>query len=83
MYVGSVACILWAVLLYRNATTEKTIVDPNMSLPKYTELQNSIAYRMIFWKIVMWCAISGPVGAVAILLWERDEIVRQKIKQGI
>jgi hypothetical protein len=90
LYIGSVAFVLWATLLYRNATTEKTIVDPNTSLPIYRELlvgerrrDMGIRWRGLVWKVSGWGLIGGPVGATAVLLWERDEIVRQKIKQGM
>ncbi|KUJ12875.1 uncharacterized protein LY89DRAFT_687812 [Mollisia scopiformis] len=92
LYIGSTAFVLWAVLLYRNATTEKTIVDPTNSLPVYRELLTgekpkknggNKATRKLVLKIAGWCLASGPIGALAVLLWERDAIVRQKIKQGI
>ena len=89
LYVGSTAFLLWAILLYRNATTEKAIVDPNTSLPIYRELllgeglEDRMLWRKLLLKIVVWSLVSGPVGALSILLWERDAIVRQKIKQGI
>lgn len=38
LHIGSIAFLLWAVLLYRNATTEKAIVDPNTSPPISREL---------------------------------------------
>ncbi|KAH6702038.1 hypothetical protein BKA61DRAFT_561324 [Leptodontidium sp. MPI-SDFR-AT-0119] len=89
MYIGSFAFLLWGILLYRNATTEKAIVDPNTSLPIYRELLlgerigDGMAWRKLAGKVVMWCILAGPIGALAVLLWERDAIVRQKIKQGI
>jgi hypothetical protein len=88
LYVGSAAFLLWAVLLYRNATAEKTIVDPNTSLPIYRELllgessKGRSDWAKLGAKITIWCTVSGPVGALAVLLWERDIITRQKIKQG-
>lgn len=89
VHVGSIAFLLWAVLLYRNATDEKAIVDLGASLPVYRELllgergEGSGGWRSISTKIAMWTIISGPIGALAVLLWERDTIVRQKVKQGI
>jgi hypothetical protein len=86
---GSTALLIWAVFLYRNATTEKAIVDPTNSLPKYRELlagelcKASMLRRKLIFKIVLWTIMAGPIGTLTILLWERDEIVRQKIKQGI
>lgn len=38
IYIGSSAFLLWAILLYRNATTERAIVDTNTSLPIYREV---------------------------------------------
>lgn len=89
IHIGSIAFLLWAVLLYRNATTENSIVYPNTSLPVHRELllgehgEGRGEWRNIGTKIVMWTSISGPIGALAVLLWERDTIVRQKVKQGI
>ncbi|ESZ93717.1 hypothetical protein SBOR_5902 [Sclerotinia borealis F-4128] len=88
---GSTALLLWAILLYRNATTERAIVDPNTSLPSY-QIREMLAgerskagalRRKLLVKISVWTVLSGPIGAATALLWERDEIVRQKIKQGI
>ncbi|CZR54577.1 uncharacterized protein PAC_04461 [Phialocephala subalpina] len=93
MYIGATAFVLWAVLLYRNATTEKDIVDPNNSLPKYRELlagekggkkeKGDKATGKLVLKVAGWSLVGGPMAAVAVLLWQRDAVVRQKIKQGI
>ena len=89
IYIGSAACLFWAILLHRNATTEKTIVDPNSGLPKYRELllgakaEDRLLWRKLILRIGIWGILAGPVGAVTALLWERDTIVRQKIKQGV
>lgn len=89
VYIGTASMLLWAVLLHRNAMTEKTIVDPNTSLPIYKELlsgersRDMMLWRKLLWKICLWTLVSGPMGAVAILLWERDTIVRQKTKHGM
>lgn len=89
LYIGSAALLMWAILLYRNACTEKAIVDPSESLPQYKELllgrraQDEPLWKKLLPKIAFWTVVSGPIGALAILLWERDTIVRQKIKQGL
>lgn len=93
MYIGATAFVLWAVLLYRNATTEKDVVDPNNSLPKYRKLlvgekggkkgKGDKATRKLILKVAGWSLVGGPMAAVAVLLWQRDAVVRQKIKQGI
>jgi hypothetical protein len=94
LFLGSVAFLLWAVLLYRNATTEKAIVDPTTTLPIYRDLLTGekergewnggkMLRRKLCMKICVWWVVSGPVGALTMLLWDRDAIVRQKIKQGI
>ncbi|KAL3419425.1 hypothetical protein PVAG01_09647 [Phlyctema vagabunda] len=89
LYIGSTALLLWSVVLYRNATAERTIVDPNTSLPIYRELLTGVrgseeeVWRKLSWKIGSWTLVSGPMGALAILLWERDAMIRQKIKQGM
>jgi hypothetical protein len=89
LYVGSAAFLLWSVLLYRNATMEKRIVDPTSSLPIYRGLllgggkKGTGESRRLLAKIGTWTVVSGPIGAVTVLLWERDMIATQKIKQGI
>jgi hypothetical protein len=92
IYIASLAFILWAALLFRNATTEKAIVDPNTSLPTYRELLvvekrrsggTEREWSKLGLKIVGWGVLAGPAGAVANLLWERDGIVRLKIKQSL
>jgi hypothetical protein len=92
LYIGCTAFLFWAVLLYRNATTEKAIVDPTSSLPVYRELltgekpkmdNGEKSKRKLVLKMVGWSLASGPMGLSAILLWQRDTIVRQKIKQGV
>jgi hypothetical protein len=89
LYISAIAFLIWAIFLYRNATTEKAIVDPNSSLPIYRELLlgGRRGEENVWWKlggkIAGWSVIAGPMGALAMVLWERDAIVRQKIKQGI
>lgn len=92
IYIGSTAFILWAMLLYRNATTEKAIADPNRNLPMYGELLvgetrrdkvEDREWRKLWVKVVWWGILAGPVGVVGRLLWERDSIVKVKIKQGL
>ncbi|KAL2074989.1 hypothetical protein VTL71DRAFT_8769 [Oculimacula yallundae] len=89
VWVGSFAFLLWGILLYRNATTEKAELDPNTSLPIYKELllgeriMGGMVWRKLAAKVALWCVLAGPIGALAVLLWERDAIVRQKIKQGV
>ncbi|KAK0126823.1 hypothetical protein ONS95_008402 [Cadophora gregata] len=74
VYVGSFAFLLWGILMYRNATTtDKTGVDS----------KKSQSWGSLLVKVGVWCGLAGPVGALAVLLWERDGIVTQKIKQGI
>lgn len=88
---GSTALLLWAIVLYRNATTEKTIVDPdtNLSSHQIREMRTGEGNRVgalsieLMAKIGVWTLIAGPIGAATVLIWERDEIVRQKIKQGV
>ena len=71
LYIGIAAVLLWAVHLYQNAVKYKAIMDPNNPSPTYR-------------KLLLWFLISGPMGAVTIMLWERDAVVwRQKVKEGI
>jgi len=89
LYGSAGACLVWAVYLYQNATVEKKIVDPNTGLPKYGELMSGetvrrhTVFRKLFFKIILWTIVAGPMGATTVLLWDRDAIVRQKTKQGI
>lgn len=89
LYIGSAACLLWGLVLHRNAVSEKTIVDPNCSLPVYRELlagetrKRVNERRKLAAKVAGYMVLGGPIGALTVLLWERDEIVKQKIKQGI
>lgn len=88
-HVGSLALLCWAILLHRNATTEKSVVDPDGSLPTHEGLLlaestgDGMAGRRLLGRLAMWTVAGGPIAAVAVLLWERDAIVRQKIKQGM
>jgi hypothetical protein len=68
LYVGSASVLVWAILLYRNAASEKP--------------QDGTFWK-IAWKVTTWTLVSGPMGASAILLWERDAILGQKVKRGV
>ena len=68
LYIGLTSVLLWATLLYRNATAT---TESWLSWPK------------LVFKILIWTLVSGPMGAAAILLWERDAIVGEKAKKGI
>jgi hypothetical protein len=68
LYVGSASVLVWAILLYRNAASEKP---------------QDGAFWKIAWKVSTWTLVSGPMGASAILLWERDAILGQKVKRGV
>lgn len=89
LYLAAVTCVVWGMILYRNASVEKELVDPHTSLPVYSELLSGEHYpdrhltRNMMLKVVGWTAVAGPFGALTVLLWERDAIVKQKIKQGI
>ncbi len=89
IYIATTACLLWGMVLYHNASAEKEIVDPSKSLPVYRQLllgetpRGQKLWEKLPVKLAMWTIVAGPVGALTILLWERDAIVKQKIKQGI
>lgn len=68
LYIGLTSVLLWTVLLYRNATSTTTSW---LSLPT------------LIIKTLIWTLVSGPMGAAAILLWERDAIVGEKTKRGV
>jgi hypothetical protein len=89
LHIAGTASLIWGVVLYRNACLERQIVAPTTSLPIYRELlsgerysDRNVGLRLVF-RIFFWTLTSGPFGALAVLLWERDAIVKQKIKQGI
>lgn len=65
MYIGSGSGILWAAVLYQSASVGKQTISSNLSM---------IA------KSIIWTVLGGPVAAWTILMWERDEVVKQKIK---
>lgn len=90
VYIGSTAMLLWTALLYRNAKIERKLsIDWTRNPPTYGELllgetsTGKIAWKKVLLKIGFWGLLSGPTGAMAVLLWERDAIVRQKIKRGV
>lgn len=68
LYVGLTSVLLWATLMYRNATIATA---------------DWLSWPKLAFKITAWSLVSGPMGAAAILLWERDAIVSQKYKQSI
>jgi hypothetical protein len=65
MYIGSTAGLLWAIVLYQNTSMGKQTVASNMPLVV---------------KVMIWTVLGGPVAAWTILMWERDEVVKQKAK---
>jgi len=71
IYVGSIAFLIWMSALYREAAKQSTIGGSC----------NRIIWWKLAWKIPAYMLISGPVGANAVLLWERDAILRQKVKK--
>jgi hypothetical protein len=68
LYIGLTSVLLWSILLYRNATSTTASW---LSLPA------------LVIKTLILTLVSGPMGAAAILLWERDAIVGEKTKQGV
>jgi hypothetical protein len=65
MYIGSASGLLWAIVLYQNVSVGKQITASNVSLLA---------------KLIIWTVLGGPVAAWTILMWERDEVVKQKVK---
>ena len=73
IYVGSAAFLIWVSALYRDAV-------------KQTVLQESggrSVWWNLAWKIPCLTLISGPVGAVTVLLSERDKTVRKNTKKEV
>lgn len=61
-------------------------LDPKTSLPSYRGLEGGkgeATWRKLFGKIAFWTVLAGPSGALTVLLWERDAIVKQKTKDGM
>jgi hypothetical protein len=46
-------------------------------------VESEISWRRAALRILSWIVISGPMGALAMLLWERDTIVTEKVKEGL
>jgi len=65
MYIGSGSGLLWAIVLYQNAVFGNQGMASNLSLAT---------------KAMVWTVLGGPVAAWAILMWERDQVVKQKVK---
>lgn len=79
VYIAAVACLLWGMVLHRNASVEQ-----NMFEDSSVETENNFtSWPKLITKVFIWTIIAGPFGALAILLWERDAIVRQKVKEGV
>ena len=79
LYIGFTAMLLWGIFLNRNAKLEA-------SLPSYKGLDAGKAettWGSLLGKVTLWMLLAGPGGALALLLWERDTVVKQKTKQGI
>lgn len=82
LYVGATALLLWAVLLHQNAKSEKKDASLNTSSPFHNDLLlGGIVRRHVSLRILVWMMVSGPMGALTVLLWERDSMIGQKIKQ--
>lgn len=69
LYISALSCLIWSVFLYRNTVS---------ALGK-----EKGAWWRILVKVMFWTLLAGPFGAVTVLLWERDGVVKQKVKQGI
>jgi hypothetical protein len=80
VYIAAVACLLWGMVLHRNASIKQSTLD---DLSAGTKTTNSTSWPKLIIKVFFWTIVAGPFGALAILLWERDAIVRQKVKEGV
>lgn len=89
LHLAAIATLIWATLLLKNASIEKQTRDPQSSLPVYKDLLSGETTSVhqpggnVVLKIVIWTIMAGPFGAATMLLWDRDMIVRQKVKQGL
>ena len=42
-----------------------------------------VAWMGLLGKVGVWCVLGGPIGALTVLLWERDGLVMgEKVKKG-
>lgn len=74
LYIGSTALLLWAVLLSQNAKTERKADSTDASLLFHNDLLlGGIVRNHLPVKILAWTLVSGPMGALAVLMWERDK----------
>jgi hypothetical protein len=80
VYIGSAASLLWGVVLYRNAFVEEDTVGKHSDQARTA---STVSWKTLITKIGFWTMIAGPLGALAVLLWERDTIVKRKVKEGI
>jgi len=91
MYISATALLLWGSVLYRDTSLENERIE---SLPihrirsiipgsaTWQGWQRS-SWQKLTVKVWGWSIVAGPFGALAVLFWERDEIVKEKIKQGV
>jgi hypothetical protein len=83
LYIGSTALLLWALLLYQNAKTERKVHGTDASLLLHNDLLlGGIVRNHLQVKIFVWTLVSGPMGALAVLLWERDRYVFSGFKSS-
>jgi hypothetical protein len=66
VYISSIASLFWSAVLYHNAAV--------------VSQRGGSAWGSMILKTAFWTAVAGPFGAVTILLWERDAVLK-KIKQ--
>ena len=67
LYIGGTALLMWGILLERNTTAEKVALGGKGE--SWARLLSRVTLRMV---------LAGPVGSLAMLLWERDSIVEGK-----
>lgn len=64
VYIGSVAGILWAIILYQDSFKGMEVVTS--SVP-------------VMVKTMMWTILGGPVAAWTFLMWKRERIMKMKV----
>jgi hypothetical protein len=91
VYISTTALLLWALVLYRNTAPQQELAQPLPTHRKRSIIPGSVtwqgwqrrSWQKVIVKVGAWSIVAGPYGAIVVLLWERDEIVKQKVKQGI
>lgn len=91
VYIGATGLLLWGGFMFQNARLGCSLSDPATGLPLFSAKQiltgTTATRNQRFWeglrfKLAASFVLGGPFAALTVLLWERDLIVKQKVKHG-